>query len=96
MAWFALSLHAPTWWPSTPETSQICARTSCKETLFALQTPTRQADVYTLRICGRDARPDLLSRLRSAVTDMGGTVVVDVVEGRGFMCVCSTILEYAY
>jgi hypothetical protein len=72
------------------------ARTSCKETLFALQTPTRQADVYTLRICGRDARPDLLSQLRSAVTDMGGTVVVDVVEGRGFMCVCSTILEYAY
>jgi hypothetical protein len=93
MAWFALTLRTPTWCSPAP---QIYTHTHapCKKLVFMPQTPARPADVYTLRISDADARPDLLSRLRGAVTDMGGTVDVDVVEGRGFMCVCPTSLVY--
>jgi hypothetical protein len=90
MAWFALSLRAPTWWPAAPETTQIYARTALDKTRFTPQMPACPADVYTMRVLAQDARPELLSRLRSAVKDMGGTVVVDLAEGRGFMCVHPT------
>jgi hypothetical protein len=86
MAWFALSLKAA--WrhsPSSTSTPQPCHTAAYKNMAMPRLIPTRPADIYTVRIFEPSVRPGLLSTLRDAIRERGGTVVMELVEGRGLM-----------
>jgi hypothetical protein len=86
MAWFALSFKAP--WRNTSSslsTPQPCHTAAYKNIAMPRLIPTRPADIYTVRIFEPSARPGLLSTVRNAIREKGGTVVMELVEGRGLM-----------
>jgi hypothetical protein len=54
--------------------------------MFVPHMPTRPADIYTVRITEHEAQTSLTMSLRKLVTAAGGTFMIDLMEGPGFMC----------
>lgn len=55
--------------------------------MYLPRLPARSADIYTVRIFNPSTRPSSLASLKSAVRREGGSVVVDLMDGKGFMYV---------
>lgn len=54
-------------------------------TMFVPNIPTRPADIYTVRIQEHEAQTSLAMSLRRLVTAAGGTFMISLMEGPGFM-----------
>jgi hypothetical protein len=55
------------------------------EDMYMPRFPKRPSDIITVRIVDRRKRTMFLQRIRQAVADCGGTVMVDLADTTGFM-----------
>jgi hypothetical protein len=99
MAWFALSFKCPIIWHTSPSALAPVLRqppqkhnntVSVPSTPYGKVTticrlPTRPADIYTVRIFNPSTQPGLFGKLRNEVEERGGSVLVELGEGRGLM-----------
>lgn len=53
--------------------------------MFVPNMPSRPADIYTVRIAEHEAQTSLTMSLRKMVTAAGGTFMINLMEGPGFM-----------
>jgi hypothetical protein len=53
--------------------------------MFVPNLPTRPADIYTIRIAAHEASTRLTMSLRRLVAAAGGTFMISLMEGPGFM-----------
>lgn len=53
--------------------------------MFVPHLPSRPADIYTIRIAPHESSTRLAMSLRRLVTAAGGTFMIGLVEGPGFM-----------
>lgn len=59
-------------------------------TMFVPHMPSRPADIYTIRISDHEAQTSLAMSLRKLVTAAGGTFMINLMEGPGFVYVSHT------
>lgn len=60
--------------------------------MFVPHMPSRPADIYTIRISDHEAQTNLAMSLRRLVIAAGGTFMINLMEGPGFML--APIAEY--
>lgn len=53
--------------------------------MFVPYLPARPADIYTVRITQHEAQTSVAMSLRKLVTAAGGTFMISLMEGPGFM-----------
>jgi len=53
--------------------------------MFVPNIPPRPADIYTVKIAEHEAQTSLTMSLRKLVTAAGGTFMINLMEGPGFM-----------
>ncbi|KAJ4985931.1 hypothetical protein SVAN01_08620 [Stagonosporopsis vannaccii] len=53
--------------------------------MFVPNMPSRPADIYTVRIVEHEAQTSLTMSLRKVVTAAGGTFMINLMEGPGFI-----------
>lgn len=53
--------------------------------MFMQTMPSRPADIYTVRITEHEAQTSLTMSLRKIIAAAGGTFMVSLMEGPGFM-----------
>lgn len=61
--------------------------------MFVPHLPTRPADIYTVRITQHEAQTSLALSLRKLVIAAGGTFMISLMDGPGFMSVRVAVAE---
>ncbi|KAF2824263.1 hypothetical protein CC86DRAFT_52666 [Ophiobolus disseminans] len=90
MAWCAIGLKAPAWLTRScvSEPDSELEHTELGQDsggMYLPRFPHRPADIYTVRVFDASMQPNLFRRLRNTVVESGGTMIVELVEGRGFI-----------